>query len=185
MYRRILAVWMVFGLAGGAALFGADPEPHISPLVVHSNGADIAIDFTLRGALNPDLARRIESGLATTIDYEIRLYARNRYWFDQKLDIHHFTVSVTYDPIRREYVVIDLYDGREVGRRPVHEFSEAAGWIVSRRAIHVFRFSPRWPRKNLYVMMRARFDAGHFFAFVPVDSVSDWKKSKVFQINTR
>jgi Domain of unknown function (DUF4390) len=182
MRSRILLVCLAFGIAGPAALFGADPEPHISPLLVHSVGADVAIDFTLQGALNPDLERRIESGLATTIDYEIRLYVRNRYWFDQKLDIHHFIVSVTYDPIRREYVVVDLYDTREVGRRPVPEFSEAAGLMISRRGIRVFHISPEWPRRNLYVMMRARFDAGHFFAFVPVDSVSDWKKSKVFQV---
>jgi hypothetical protein len=157
--------------------------PHISPLSVEVVGNDLFITFVLNGAIDPDLARRIESGLETSIDYDVRLDERNRYWFDQELDAHHFRVTAAYNPVKREYVVRDFWDRKPAATLATSNFAEAARLLVSRSRLPAFRVRRGWPHKHLYVKMRASYDAGHFFALAPVDSTTDWKKSKTVKVH--
>jgi hypothetical protein len=157
--------------------------PHISPLTVEVSGSDLSLTFVLNGAIDPDLARRIESGLETSIDYDVRLAERNRYWFDQDLDAHHFRVTAAYNPVKREYVVRDFWDRKPAATVATSDFSAAARLLVSRSRLPAFRVRRGWPHKHLYVKMRASYDAGHFFALAPVDSTTEWKKSKTVKVH--
>jgi uncharacterized protein DUF4390 len=172
---------LVAALAISAAA-RADP-PHIAPLVVDVRGSDLFITFVLNGAVDPDLARRIESGLETAIDYDVRLLERNRYWFDQELESHRFRVTAAYNPVRREYVVRDFWDRKPAGTVATGEFTEAARLLVARTRLPTFRVRRGWPHKHLYVKMRAAYDAGHFFALAPVESSTEWKKSKTVKVH--
>lgn len=157
--------------------------PHIAPLTVDVSGADLFLTFVLNGAVDPDLSRRIESGLETSIDYDVRLAERNRYWFDQDLDSHRFRVTAAYNPVKREYVVRDFWDRKPAATVATSDFSEAARLLVSRTRLPAFRVRRGWPHKHLYVKMRASYDAGHFFALAPVDSTTEWKKSKTVKVH--
>lgn len=158
------------------------PGPRINVLRVTSRGPDVFIQFNLAGALNPELAQKIEAGLETAIRYEIRLYRRYPYWFDESVDLRRYRVAVTYDPVTREYVVNETMDGKPLRRTTTRDFAQAARNLVSREGLLVFRVSKEKPRRNLYVMMRGRFDAGYLFTIIPVDSKTPWKKSRRFNI---
>jgi hypothetical protein len=158
-------------------------NPHISPLAIGVRGNEVFLTFTLNGALDPQLARRLESGLELSIDYDLRLLDRNRYWFDQFLEVHKYRVAATYNAVKREYLVRDFWDGKAAGALTTQEFSEAARLLVSRSDLSAFRVHRDWPHKHLYVKMRASYDAGRFFALAPVNSTTEWKKSKTFKIH--
>lgn len=156
--------------------------PRINPLRVETRGPDVFIRFTLLGALNPDLAGRIEAGLETTILYDIRLYRRYPYWFDRLTDSRRYRASVTYDPVTREYVVAETMDGKPLRRTTTRDFEQAARRLLSQENLLVFRVGHDDPRRNLLVMMRATFDSGYLFTIIPVSSRTPWKKSKRFNV---
>jgi hypothetical protein len=183
--RQFLKVLLLGALAltGAFARPAAGQGPHIHPLDIEVRGNEVWINFLLGGAVDPDLAHRIESGLETTIDYDIRLYERNRYWFDQFLESHRFRVTAAYDAVRREYLIRDFWDGESAGIQTARDFDEAVRLLVSRQSLFVGRVRKDWPHKHLYVKMRASYDSGHFFALAPVDYTTVWKKSKTFKIH--
>ena len=183
--RRAGFALLLTGLSGGPAGPTAVPSPaspRINLLRVETRGPDVIIRFNLDGAINPELARRIEAGLETAIRYDIRLYRRYPYWFDDSVDARKYRVAATYDPVTREYVVEETMDGKPLRRRSTRNFSEVARLLVSGENLLVFRVGPGKPRRNLYVQMRAAFDSGYLFTIIPVNSRTPWKKSKRFNI---
>lgn len=181
-HRTALCAAAALVLAFGASAARGE-TPHIRQLDIVVRGNEVRLDFTLNGSIDPELARRLESGLETSIDYTLRLEERNRYWFDQFLEEHRLRITAAYDPVRREFIVRDSWDGKPAGSTTAREFGEAARLLLSRRELPAFRVRRDWPHKHLYVKMRASYDAGHTFALAPVDSSTDWKKSKTFKIH--
>lgn len=184
VFRRtsgILLLAVVLGLPAKGAL--AEGTPRIDSLHAEARGPDVFIDFRLTGALNPELARKIESGLETVIRYEIRLNRHNAHWlWDDRMGTRKYRVSVTYDAVTREYVTVESMDGHPLQRSTTHEFAEVARRLVSRQNLLVFRVRYEDWRTNLYVQMRATFDSGYLFTIIPVDSRTDWKNSNRFEV---
>jgi hypothetical protein len=176
----LLALALFHATAAGAAQEPAGPRINI--LRPEPRGSDVFIEFNVTGALNPELARKIEAGLETAIRYEIRLYRRFPYWVDESLDIRRYRVAVTFDPVTQEYVVHETMDGKPLRRTTTRDFAEAARNLVSRKGLLVFHVGKNRPRRNLYVMMRARFDTGFLFTIIPVDAKTPWKKSRRFNV---
>ncbi|MFY9552338.1 MAG: DUF4390 domain-containing protein [Thermoanaerobaculia bacterium] len=184
--RKGIAVSFLVLLAGGAPGIGAPaelPVPRISVLNIEPRGPDILIKkFHLEGALNPELARKIEAGLETTIRYDIRLYRQYRWWFDSFQDARTYRVAVTFDPVTREYVVDETMDSRPLRRSTTRDFDAVARTLADGENLLIFRVGEGKPRRNLYVSMRATFDSTYLFAFIPVDTRTGWKKSRKFNI---
>jgi hypothetical protein len=180
---RTAAVFLAgFTFAASAAAAQADSGPRVRDLRVESRGRDVFVSFALDGALNPELARQIEAGLETSIRYDIRLYRRYPYWFDDAVERRRYRVAVTFDPVTREYAVGETLDGKSLRRTTTREFPEAARLLLSRENLLAFHVQPGRPTRNLYVQMRASFDAGYVFTIIPVDSRTPWKKSKRFNV---
>ena len=177
---------LAFSLYVATPALAADAAEPARPLVtllrVTNRGADVFLKFELTGVLNPELARRIEAGLETTIRYEIRLYRQYRYWFDTFLDSRRYDVSVTFDPVTREYVVVETLDDKPLSRATTSDFEDVKRHLVSGENLLAFHVRPEWPRHNLVVHMRAAFDSKYLFAFIPVDSRTSWKKSQKFVV---
>ena len=98
------------------------------------------------------------------------------------MDTRKYRVAVTYDPVTREYVIVETMDGRALQRSTTHDFKEVARRLLSRENLLVFRVRHDDWRTNLYVRMRATFDSGYLFAIIPVDSRTPWKDSNRFEI---
>ena len=182
--QRLAAVLLAAAVSVPARVFGAQAEtPRVESLQADARGPDVFTRFRLAGALNPELATKIESGLETAIRYEIRLYRHNAHWlWDDYMDTRKYRVAVTYDPVTREYVVVETMDGRALQRSTTHDFREVARRLLSRENLLVFRVRHDDWRTNLYVRMRATFDSGYLFAIIPVDSRTPWKESNRFEI---
>ncbi len=182
--QRLGAVLLATAISIPAPFAGADQEtPRIESLHADARGPDVFTRFQLAGALNPELATKIESGLETAIRYEIRLYRHNAHWlWDDHMDTRKYRVAATYDPVTREYVVVETMDGRSLQRSTTHDFHEVARRLLSRENLLVFRVRHDDWRTNLYVRMRATFDSGYLFAIIPVDSRTSWKNSNRFEI---
>ncbi len=161
-----------------------EQKPRIGSLQAEARGPDVFLRFRLDGALNPELAKKIEAGLETAIRYEIRLYRHNAHWlWDNHMGTRKYRVAVTYDPVTREYVVVETMDGKPLQRTTTRDFAEVTRRLVSRDNLLVFRVGHNDWRTNLYVEMRATFDsAGYLFTIIPVDSRTSWKESNRFEI---
>lgn len=169
-------------LAAAFAAGQAETGPRITKLRVEPRGRDVFVGFTLAGALNPELSRKIEAGLETAIRYEIQLYRRYPYWFDDLAEKRKYRVAATFDPVTREYAVEETLDGKPLRRTTTREFAEAARLLLSRDNLLAFHLQRGRPTRNLYVQMRAKFDTAYFFTIIPVDSRTPWKKSKRFNV---
>ena len=183
MRSKLAAALLVTALLGSAIASAQDEKgPRITKLRVEPRGRDVFLGFTLAGVLNPELSRKIEAGLETAIRYDIRLYRRYPYWFDDFVDQRRYRVAVTFDPVTREYAVEETLDGKPLRRTTTREFSEAANRLLSADNLLAFHVSRGRPTRNLYVEVRARFDTSYFMTIIPVDSRTEWKKSKRFNV---
>ena len=173
-------------LAVSLAAAAEQEKPRIEALRADARGPDVFVGFRLAGALNPELATKIESGLETVIRYEIRLYRHNAHWFwDDHMDTRRYRVGVTYDPVTREYVIVETMDGRPLQRSTTHNFAEVARRLMTRENLLVFRVGHDDWRTNLYIQMRATFDSGYLFTIIPVDSRTAWRESNRFEVKVR
>lgn len=171
------------GLLAASVAGGQDAsQPRVSELRVEPRGRDVFIGFRVAGALDPELARKIEAGLETAIRYDIRLYRRYPYWFDDLVEQRRYRVAVTFEPVTREYAVEETLDGKPLRRTTTREFEEATRLLLSRDNLLAFHVQRGRPTRNLYVQMRASFDAGYLFTIIPVDSRTPWKKSRRFNV---
>lgn len=161
-----------------------DRQPRVSKLRVEPKGRDVFIGFNVAGALDPGLAKKMEAGLETAIRYEIRLYRRYPYWFDDFVEQRRYRIAATHDPVTREYAIEETLDGKPLRRTTTRDFAEAARLLLSRENLLAFHVERGKPTRNLYVQMRASFDAGYVFTIIPVDSRTPWKKSRRFNVRT-
>jgi hypothetical protein len=179
-------IWPSLALGAGIVLPAPAQEavgPRIEQIRAETRGRDVFASFRLAGALNPELASKIESGIETAIRYDIRLYRHNPHWFwDDFLERRRYRVAATYDPVTREYVTVETMDGRPLTRSTTHDFAEVAGRLLSAENLLVFRVGEDKPRSNLYLEIRATFDSGYLFTIIPVDSRTPWKVSNRFDI---
>ncbi len=175
---------VVSGSPGASARPAETPRPaRIDLLRAEPRGSDVFVSFRLDGALNPELATKIEAGLETAIRYEIRLYRHNAHWlWDYHMDTRQYRVAVTYDPVTREYVIAETMDGKPLSGSTTRDFSEVARRLVSRENLLAFRVGQDDWHTNLYVQMRATFDSGYILAIIPVDSRTPWKESNRLEI---
>jgi Domain of unknown function (DUF4390) len=183
MVRRLPGALLLCGLFASAVLAAqAESGPRVRELRVESRGRNVFVTFAVSGALNPELARKIEAGLETALRYDIRLYRRYPYWFDDLVEQRRYRVAVTFDPVTREYAVEETLDGKPLRRSTTREFPEATKLLLSRENLLAFHVQRGRPTRNLYVQMRASFDAGYVFTIIPVDSRTPWKKSRRFNV---
>ncbi|HKD12333.1 MAG TPA: DUF4390 domain-containing protein [Thermoanaerobaculia bacterium] len=181
---RRLALFVAAWAAAGAALPQESHRPALIDLLrAEPRGPDVFLRFHLDGALNPELATKIQAGLETTIRYEIRLYRHNAHWFwDYRMDSRVYRVAVTYDPVTREYVVVETLDNKPLARFTTKDFHQVTQRLVSHDNLLAFRVAFTDWRTNLYITMRATFDSGYLFTIIPVDSRTAWRESNRFEI---
>jgi len=167
-----------------APMAGVEADrPRLAPLRADVRGHDVFLTFRLNGALNPELATRIEAGLETAIRYDVRLYRHEAHWlWDSLIERRRYRVAVTYDAVTREYVVVETMDGKPLQRSTTRDFGEVARRLLSAENLLVFHVGNDKPRTNLYLEARATFDSGYLFAIIPVDSRTDWAHSNRFEV---
>jgi len=148
--RRLALALALFGFPAGGE--GAD-EIKVVSLV---KDQCVYVSFAMTNGLTGDLRAAIQSGLPTTISYEVELRREVAGWLDKTIQSATLTAIVQYDNLTRRYRLSRTVDGR--GEEPtVTEDEEAV-----RRWLTAFERLPLFPSDRLevngeyYVRVRAR-----------------------------
>jgi hypothetical protein len=115
----------------------------------------VLVSFELPDAFNDDLRAAIQSGLPTSITYDVELRKATSLWVDRLIATARVTAGVRFDNLTRRYQVSVMRDGR-VDETRVTESEE-----VVRRELTVFQRLPLFstatlePNAEYYVRVRA------------------------------
>jgi hypothetical protein len=92
-----------------------------------------------------------------------------------------YRVSATFDPVTREYVIVETMDDKPFSHSTTRDFGDVTRRLTSHENLSAFRVREDG-LTNLYVAMRATFDSGYLFTIIPVDSRTDWAESNRFEV---
>ncbi len=139
--------------------------------------AQVVVSFRLEGAFDDKLIERVESGLATTLIYELELMRDRKRWFDRNLRESSLTVVGIYDAVRREYLVNTKLDGRLLDSRMVHDLAALQEAMTRFDRLPVFTLEPLEDDRRILVRVRAELGTTHLLGFIPSSVTTDWVES--------
>lgn len=133
----------------------------------------IIVDATLQGAFSPDITEAVSSGAPTRFRFQIRLKKNRGLWLDKKIqefDIHH---TVTYDVLKKEYLVTRTYPDGTEENLTTSEWEEMAQWMIALDSVQLIPNAMEDPDAHYYLKLRAQmkcikipFPLNYLLAFV-------------------
>lgn len=174
-------------LALGCALLGllllapqARAEARISDLQVALDGNRVLLNLTLAGAFDRRFSRRVDSGLPTSILYEVELHKDRKHWYDNRLDEATLEVLAVHDAVARTYTVHYKLDGELIESRTVRDREGLQAAMTRIERVPVFTLD-RASRRRLLVKARAGLGSRTLLSFIPVAIQTDWRDSNKFR----
>lgn len=158
----LLAVVALFaGMSGEAG-----EAIQVAPLV---RDGRVLVSFRLDGGFTDEVRESIESGLETTISYEVALRRPVPGWFDKSLAEATVSATARYDNLTRLHQLSRTIDGR--GEQPlVSEHREAVrAWMTEFDRLSLFSTAFLEPNREYYVRVRARTRPRFGWFFWPWD----------------
>lgn len=159
-------------------------NPRISNLVVELDGHRVLVDFRLRHAFDVGMIERVQSGLPTTVVYELELAEDRKRWFDDQLDRSELHVVAMYDGLAREYLVNYKLDGRLIESRMVETLPELEIALTRFEDLPAFtltHLAGGGGRGRLLVRVRAQLGSKTLLSFIPTRIDTNWKESAKFR----
>ena len=153
----------------------------ISDLRTVLDGEQVLASFTLSGGIDGRLARRIDSGLPTSITYEIELHKDRKRWYDNRLDRSTLEVMAVHDAVARTYNVHFRLDGELIESRTVRDREALVAAMTRVERAPVFTLGSGTPRGRLLIKVRAELGSRTILSFIPVSILTDWKASNKFR----
>lgn len=171
---------LVVGLLAAPAPAVAQ-NPRISNLVVDLDGRRVLVDFRLRHAFDAGMIERVESGLPTTVVYELELLEDRKRWFDDRLDRSELHVVAMYDGLAREYLVNYKLNGQLIESRMVESLPELEIALTRFEDLPAFTLAGGGSRERLLVKVRAQLGSKTLLSFIPTRIDTNWKESAKFR----
>lgn len=156
-------------------------NPRISNLVVELDGHRVLVDFRLRHAFDADMVERVQSGLPTTVVYELELAEDRKRWFDDRLDRSELHVVAMYDGLTREYLVNYKLNGRLIESRMVESLTELEIALTRFEDLPAFTLAGGGGRGRLLVKVRAQLGSKTLLSLIPMRVDTNWKESAKFR----
>lgn len=153
----------------------------ISDLETRLDDHQVQVSFRLLDSFAPKLVERIQSGLPTTLSYEVVLARDRKRWFDRDLQSTSLTVSGMYDAVRREYLVNFKQDGRLLESRVVQTLVELERAMTVFSELPLFELTQLPDNRRLLVRARAELGWEHWLGFIPSRLTTSWVESKKFR----
>jgi hypothetical protein len=183
--RSVLSgVLVLLAFATGLALAPASAaaqNPRISNLVVKLDGHRVLVDFRLRHAFDAGMIERVQSGLPTTVVYELELLEDRKRWFDDRLDRSELHVVAMYDGLAREYLVNYKLNGRLIESRMVESLPELEIALTRFDDLPAFTLVGGGRRDRLLIKVRAQLGSKTLLSFIPTRIDTNWKESAKFR----
>lgn len=189
-----LSRWLGTGLlalavfASAAAPAGPpDGEPRIEEVRIAVAGGEILLSFRLENGLTEELRERLDSGLPTSLAYELQLMRDRKRWWDRGLESSRLEVVAMYNAVTREYLVNTKHDGRLIGSRTVRERDELERAMTEFGGFPAFAIeadSGGEGRERYLVRVRVDLGPGSFLGFIPVERSTPWIESNKVRFQT-
>lgn len=179
-------------LAGGlravaaALVLSAGPvaaeEPLRIPQVeVRLAGREVRVETRLAPGLPGDVRKRLVSGLPTTVAWEVRLMVLRNKWWDGLRDERSYSITATFRPEGGDFAVERRLDGRLLETVVVPTRDEAEAALVRIPGIPCFTLGPHVAGVPLVVRVRAVYGTHMALGFVPMRTMTDWRRSPDFR----
>ena len=188
-----LSRWLGTGLlavavfAAAAAPAAPGGEPRIQEVRIAVAGGEILLSFRLEDGLTPEFRERVESGLPTSLAYEIQLMRDRKRWWDRGIESSRLEVVAMYNAVTREFLVNTKHDGRLIGSRTVREhpdLEKAMTEFVAFPAFAVGADADGDRRDRYLVRVRVDLGPGSFLGFIPVERSTPWIESNKERFQT-
>ena len=92
----------------------------------------------LRDAFDEEFRRRLDSGLPTSLVYEIELTRERRLWVDKTVGRSRLQMIVMFNALTREYLLNQKLDGELIESRVVRDQEELRTAMTTLAALPVF-----------------------------------------------
>lgn len=181
--RTALALLGLLALAPAARA-----EADIQDLRATLDGDRVLATFVLAGGLDGRLSQRIDSGLPTSILYEIELHKDRKRWYDNRLDSATLEVVAVHDAVARTYTVHLKLDGELVESRTVREREALDAAMTRIEGVPVFTLGTPGqgtPRGRLLIKVRAELGSRTILSFIPAAIRTEWRDSNKFRYPPR
>lgn len=172
-------VLLAAALAAASAV-AEDVELRIAQVETSLSGRDVRVSASLAPGLPPDVKRRLDSGLPTTVAWELRLFVCRDVWFDGLRDERRYGVTATYRPVSGDTLVERRLDGRLLETNVLPGREEAEKALSTLSGLPSFAMSPDLAGRPLVVKVRCLYGTNVSLGFVPTRSTTDWRRSSVF-----
>ncbi len=175
--RAVLAAAV---LAAAPAAAGDEPLriPQVEVLLA---GREVRVTTELSPGLPSDVRKRLGSGLPTTVSWEVRLMVLRDKWWDGLRDERSYSITAAFRPESGDYAVERRIDGRLLETVVLPTRDEAEQALVRIPGIPCFTLGPGVAGVPLVVRVRAVYGTHMALGFVPVRTMTDWRRSPDFR----
>ena len=144
------------------------------------DGEDILVSLELDDAFDDRWVERLESGLPTELNYDLRL-ARDRQWFDKGLVKCRLTLIAMFDAVRREYLLNIKQDGQLVESKTAKDLEALERAMTRIERFPAFRLDGRTHQTRMLVKARAELGSRNLLSLIPVKIRTGWAESRKFR----
>lgn len=116
----------------------------------------VLVSFELTEVYNDDLKAAIQSGLPTSITYDVELRRATTLWVDRLVDTARVTASVRFDNLTRRYQISVMHDGRVEDSRVTDDEASVQQALTTFARLPLFRTAALEPNAEYYVRVRAQ-----------------------------
>jgi hypothetical protein len=144
---------LVVAVLGAGMGYG---EPDAIKVVSLVKDQRVYVSFTMEGGVTEDLRAAIQSGLPTTISYDVELRREVAGWFDKTLQAVTVSAIVQYDNLTRRYRLTRTVDG--LGEEPTltEEQDAVRRWLTAFDRLPLFMTDRLETNVEYNVRVRAR-----------------------------
>jgi len=138
----------------------------------------VLVSFELSDGLTPDVRDAIQSGLPTTLSYEVELRRGEPTWFDRTISSVTITATVRFDNLTRRYQMSRTFDGRVEDARPTGDQDAVRLWMTRFEQIPVSTTASLEANGEYYVRVRAHTRPRNTWFFWPWDHQAVFGQAK-------
>lgn len=173
MFRGRLALLLVIVLLAGSAAVLADGVIHNLQYQLRDDVLNVS--FRLRGAIDDDTSKLIQSGAVTSFRYDIELIERRNYWFDSDVTRISLTSSATYDTLTRKYALTLARGEEPISTSTTTSYDQAELWLTSVDQTRVIARAQLQRTARYTLRVRAHLGTRVYFYLIPWEETTPWE----------
>ncbi len=159
------------------------PKPRISGLTLSFEDGRILTSFGLRHGFEEFLRERIESGLSTTIFYDLDLVRDRqfwRFWVRRQVQANRLEITAKFDVLTMEYRVNFKLGDKLIDSRIFQDLDGVERAMTRILDLPAFSFGDREQAQPLTLRVRANLGSRTILSLVPTSITTDWAESRRF-----